>query len=156
MGRLLPIELHPESLEAVPSVRILVIEDDEVIAERIKVGLEKAGFDVDTSADGEDGLLRARRDPYALVILDLMLPKKDGWRVCEALRAARDPVPILMLTARDEVEDRVRGLECGADDYLPKPFDFRELLARIRAVLRRDKLHKARVIQVADLEIDTT
>jgi DNA-binding response OmpR family regulator len=135
-------------------VRILLIEDDEVIAERTKAGLDKAGFTVDTAADGEEGLVRAQRDQYALIILDVMLPKRDGWRVCEALRAARNPVPILMVTARDEIEDRVRGLESGADDYLPKPFDFRELLARIRALLRRDKLLKAQVIKVADLEID--
>src|SRR5438105_13235442 len=97
----------------------------------------------------------ARRGEYALLILDVMLPRMDGWKICEALRARRDTTPILMLTARDTVDDRVRGLETGADDYLPKPFDFKELLARVRALLRRDKLHKTRVVRIADLEIDT-
>lgn len=137
-------------------MRILVIEDDEVIAERIKANLMKAGFDVTVSLDGEEGLQNARFASYALVILDLMLPKRDGMSVCRALRVDRNPVPILMLTARNELDDRVQGLECGADDYLSKPFDFRELLARVRGLLRRDKLHKARVIYIADMEIDTT
>jgi two-component system copper resistance phosphate regulon response regulator CusR len=137
-------------------MRILLIEDDEVIAERIKFGLEKARFTVDLAADGETGLQLARDGPYALLILDLMLPRRDGWSVCEALRLRRNPVPILMLTARGGVEDRVRGLNTGADDYLPKPFDFSELLARVRALLRRDQIHKSRVIQIADLEIDPT
>jgi two-component system copper resistance phosphate regulon response regulator CusR len=135
-------------------MRILLIEDDEVIAERIKVGLERAHLSVDIAADGETGLQMAREGPYALLILDLMLPGRDGWRVCEALRLRRNPLPILMLTARGGVEDRVRGLNAGADDYLPKPFDFNELLARVRALLRRDQIHKSRVIQIADLEID--
>jgi two-component system, OmpR family, copper resistance phosphate regulon response regulator CusR len=135
-------------------MRILLIEDDEIIAERIKVGLERAHFSVDIATDGETGLQRAREGPYALLILDLMLPGRDGWRVCEALRLRRNPLPILMLTARGGVEDRVRGLNAGADDYLPKPFDFNELLARVRALLRRDQIHKSRVIQIADLEID--
>jgi DNA-binding response OmpR family regulator len=137
-------------------MRILLIEDDEVIAERIQSGLQKERFIVDVAADGETGLRMAREGSYALVILDLMLPRRDGLSVCTTLRARRNTVPILMLTARDAVEDRVRGLESGADDYLPKPFDFNELLARVRALLRRDRIHKARVIRVADLEIDTS
>src|SRR5262245_43108740 len=137
-------------------MRILLIEDDEVIAERVKAGLEKARYAVEVAPDGETGLEMAQNGPYALLILDLMLPRRDGWSVCEALRRGRDPVPILMLTARDGVEERIRGLEIGADDYLPKPFDFNELLARVRALLRRDKLHKSRVIRIADLEIDTS
>jgi DNA-binding response OmpR family regulator len=137
-------------------MRILLIEDDDVIAERIKFGLEKARFMVEVAYDGETGLRLAREGPYALVILDLMLPGRDGWSVCEALRLRRNPVPILMLTARGAVEDRVRGLNAGADDYLPKPFDFTELLARVRALLRRDQIHKSGSLQVADLEIDST
>src|SRR5439155_10193612 len=97
----------------------------------------------------------AAEGAYALIILDLMLPKRDGWSVCAAIRGRPDPLPILMLTARDAIDDRVRGLELGADDYLPKPFDFSELLARVRALLRREKIHKGRVIRTADLEIDT-
>src|SRR5688572_13138926 len=130
-------------------MRILLIEDDEIIAERVQAGLERARFTVDVAFDGETGLQMAREGPYALILLDLMLPGRDGWSVCEALRLRRNPVPILMLTARDAVEDRVKGLETGADDYLPKPFDFNELIARVRALLRRDQLHKARVIQIA-------
>jgi DNA-binding response OmpR family regulator len=120
-------------------MRILLIEDDEVIAERIRFGLEKAHFSVDIALDGETGLQMARDGPYSLLILDLMLPGRDGWSVCEALRLRRSPLPILMLTARGGVQDRVRGLNQGADDYLPKPFDFGELLARIRALLRRSR-----------------
>lgn len=136
-------------------MKILLIEDEPGIAAMIRRGLEAARYSVDTASDGTKGLLMARENLYSLIVLDLMLPKVDGWRVCEELRAARNRVPILMLTARDTVDDRVRGLELGADDYLPKPFDFKELLARVRALLRRDKVHRGRIIRVADLEIDT-
>jgi two-component system copper resistance phosphate regulon response regulator CusR len=134
---------------------VLVIEDDDVIRDLIREGLEEARFRVDTAEDGDEGLRMALAGGYDVVLLDLMLPRRDGWEICETLRRRRDTTPILMLTARDAVEDRVRGLEQGADDYLPKPFDFTELLARVRALLRRDKIHKAGVIRVADLEIDT-
>jgi two-component system, OmpR family, copper resistance phosphate regulon response regulator CusR len=137
-------------------VRILVVEDDAILATLVRKGLEQARFDVEVAADGITGLRRAQEEAYGLIILDVMLPGKDGWGVCAALRDRRDPIPILMLTARDSIDDRVRGLEAGADDYLPKPFDFKELLARVRALLRRDKLHKGSVIRIADLEIDTT
>jgi two-component system copper resistance phosphate regulon response regulator CusR len=136
-------------------MRILLIEDEAPIAAVIKKGLEKAHFSVDIARDGEEGLARALDGGYALVILDLMLPKRDGWSVCQALRARRDRTPILMLTARDAVTDRVRGLELGADDYLPKPFAFSELLARVRAQVRRDGAYRARLLKVRDVEIDT-
>lgn len=136
-------------------MKILVIEDDEVIAELLREGLEDAGYAVDIAQDGGRGLELALRGDYSLVVLDLMLPGRDGWSVCETLRRRRSTVPIVMLTARDALDDRVRGLELGADDYLTKPFEFRELLARVRAHLRRDKVHRSRVIQIADLEIDT-
>ena len=136
-------------------MNILLIEDDEVIAELVQMGLEEARFTVEVARDGTSGLQRALEGEYALIILDLMLPGQDGWSICTALRSRHRPVPILMLTARDAVEDRVRGLEAGADDYLPKPFDFAELRARVRALLRRDKVNRTRVIQVADLTIDT-
>jgi DNA-binding response OmpR family regulator len=137
-------------------MRILLIEDDEPIAQIVKAGLEEARFTVDLASDGEEGLRLALHGEYALILLDLMLPGRDGWSVCEALRRRKVTSPILMLTARDSVSDRIKGLEIGADDYLPKPFDFGELVARIRALLRRERIHKSSVIQVADLEIDTT
>ena len=137
-------------------MKILLIEDEPGIATMIRRGLEAARYSVDPASDGAQGLKRAQENLYGLVILDLMLPKVDGWQVCEQLRSHRNRVPILMLTARDAVDDRVRGLELGADDYLPKPFDFKELLARVRALIRRDKIHRARIIRVADLEIDTS
>lgn len=136
-------------------MRVLVIEDETAILRVMKRGLEQAGFVVDAAEDGQAGLDAALEGVHALIVLDLMLPKLDGWKVCEELRRNRIQTPILMLTARGAVEDRVRGLDTGADDYLPKPFDFSELLARIRALLRRDRVHRSRVFQVADLEVDT-
>lgn len=136
-------------------MKVLVVEDDVAIARVVRRGLEQAQFEVDVAGDGANGLELALRGSYALLILDLMLPKLDGWRVCEALRERRNRIPILMLTARAELDDRVRGLDIGADDYLPKPFEFPELLARVRALLRRDKMHRTNVIHIADLEIDT-
>jgi DNA-binding response OmpR family regulator len=137
-------------------LRILLVEDDASIAAVVKRGLEESRFSVDVAADGEAGLQQALTGVYGLILLDLMLPKRDGWSVCEELRRRRLPTPILMLSARDQVRDRVRGLELGADDYLPKPFDFTELLARVRALLRRERLHKSSVIRIDDLEIDTS
>ena len=136
-------------------MNILVVEDDAVLSDLLRQGLEEAGFHVKLAADGGAGLQAAREGTFGLILLDVMLPKLDGWAVCRALRERRNTTPILMLTARDSILDRVRGLEGGADDYLPKPFDFAELLARVRALLRRDKLHKTRVVRVADLQIDT-
>ncbi len=136
--------------------RILLVEDEVGIASVIRRGLEEARFEVEVATDGDEGLRKALEGGHALVILDVMLPKRDGWSICEALRARRSSVPILMLTARDAVSDRIRGLELGADDYLPKPFDYGELLARVRSLLRRDKVHRARVVRVGDLEVDTT
>jgi two-component system copper resistance phosphate regulon response regulator CusR len=132
-----------------------VIEDDEAIARLVRRGLERAGYTVDTAADGTAGLAMALEGTHGLILLDLMLPGLDGWTICREVRERLHGVPLLMLTARDAVDDRVRGLEMGADDYLPKPFEFPELLARVRALLRRDKIHRARVIRVADLMIDT-
>ncbi len=137
-------------------MRILLVEDDAVIAERLKTGLQKERFTVDVARDGENGLAQALAEEYGVVILDVMLPKLDGWTICERLRNHKKTVPILMLTARDTVEDRIKGLETGADDYLPKPFDFRELLARINALTRRDRIHKGRLISIAGLHIDAS
>ena len=136
-------------------MRILLVEDDDVIADRIRVGLEKARYTVDVAEDGETGLQMARDGSYALVILDVMLPRRDGWSILEALRLRGRRVPVLMLTARDSVDDRVKGLDLGADDYLPKPFDFKELQARVRALLRRDSVSKSNVIKLGDLEVNT-
>jgi DNA-binding response OmpR family regulator len=136
-------------------MKILLIEDEPGITRLIRRGLEAAGYGVDTTANGAEGLAMTTEKTYNLILLDLMVPGLDGWQVCEELRAQRSQIPILMLTARDTVEDRVRGLDLGADDYLPKPFEFPELLARVRSLLRRDKIHRTRVIRIDDLEIDT-
>ncbi len=118
-------------------MRILVIEDEKKVAKALREGLEAERYQVRTAADGEEGFLLASRDPYDLVLLDLMLPKRDGIDVLTSLRMRGIPTPVVVLTARDAVEDRVLGLDRGADDYLVKPFTFPELLARIRALLRR-------------------
>jgi two-component system copper resistance phosphate regulon response regulator CusR len=136
-------------------VRVLIVEDEPGIRDVLRRGLQEARFDVDTAADGEEGLRKALSQQYDAVVLDLMLPKRDGWQVCRTIRERRRPIPILMLTARDELDDRVRGLDLGADDYLCKPFEFPEVVARLRALIRRERVNRARVIRVADLEIDT-
>jgi len=136
-------------------MKILVIEDDSLISEVVKSGLEQSHYKVDVAFDGKTGLDMALDHPYAVIVLDLMLPKMDGLTVCRNLREQKRDTPIIMLTARDAVSDRVKGLDSGADDYLPKPFDFRELIARVRALQRRDQIHKTPIIKVADLEIDT-
>jgi DNA-binding response OmpR family regulator len=136
-------------------MRLLIVEDDADIAEVVRRGLTAGGYDVDIAADGEAGLRAAQEHEYAAVLLDVMLPGLNGWEVCRRLRSGRRTTPILMLTARDAVEDRVKGLDLGADDYLPKPFELRELLARVRALVRRDRVHRTRVIQVGEVAIDT-
>lgn len=135
--------------------RILVVEDEQRIAQFIERGLIFEGFRVDVAYDGRSGLAMARDNPPDLVILDWMLPGMDGIEVCKRLRNASS-VPILMLTAKDEVQDRVTGLDAGADDYLIKPFSFDELMARIRALFRRSTVtSKPEVLRFADLELDT-
>ena len=136
-------------------MRLLLVEDEPELAAVVQAGLTASGFTVDWASTGADALARLADGGYGLVLLDVMLPDTDGWHVCETLRRRRDPVPVLMLTARDSIEDRVRGLESGADDYLPKPFDFRELRARVRAILRRERTNKGKIITIADLEVDT-
>ena len=118
-------------------MRLLFIEDDIIIVSFVIKGLESAGFAVDHSANGEDGLHMALTEPYDLAIIDLMLPKLDGGSVIEALRSQKSHLPILILSAKRSVDDRVRGLQLGSDDYLTKPFAFTELLARIQALIRR-------------------
>jgi DNA-binding response OmpR family regulator len=136
-------------------VRILLVDDDVKFASVLRSGLEEHGYAVDVAHDGSDGYHLACVEPYDLIILDIMLPGLDGLEVCCRLRADRCNTPILMLTARDAVDDRVAGLDRGADDYLVKPFAFRELLARTRALLRRDIGSRDPVLRVADLEVDT-
>jgi len=136
-------------------VRILLVEDEPDAARLLAKGLREEAYAVDLAADGEKALEQAATNDYDLVILDVMLPRKNGFEVCRELRASGSAVPVLMLTARDAVGDRVAGLDSGADDYLPKPFDFDELLARVRALLRRRPALYPEVITVADLSIDT-
>jgi heavy metal response regulator len=136
-------------------MRILVVEDERRIAAFIKRGLEEERYAVDVAYDGEEALDWAAVANYDLIVLDVLLPKKDGIEVCRELRAQGNKVPILMLTARDAIEDRVQGLDSGADDYLVKPFAFQELLARIRALLRRSGEIKTPRLQVGDLVLDT-
>lgn len=136
-------------------MRILVVEDDAVIATAIRRSLERERFSVQLAADGLTGLRLAKEGAYGAIVLDVMLPGQDGWALCAALRVRRNITPVLMLTARDSIQDRVRSLDTGADDYLAKPFDTRELIARVRSLLRRGQQHKSSVIRIADLEIDT-
>jgi len=135
-------------------MKILVVEDEERVAHFIQKGLKEEGHAIDLSFDGEDGEFLAEVNDYDLIILDLMLPKKSGITVCRELRDRGIATPVLMLTARDSVEDKVRGLDAGADDYLAKPFAFEELLARVRALLRRRSESKSPTLKIADLELD--
>ncbi len=136
-------------------MRILVVEDEHKLAGILKRGLEENGYAIDVAYDGREGLDLAMQEPYDLIVLDIMLPGIDGLTLCRRLRQERKNTPVMMLTARDTVDDRVAGLDSGADDYLVKPFAFRELLARVRALLRRDNLSRDPVIRAADIEIDT-
>lgn len=136
-------------------MKILVVEDEQKTGDYLRQGLMEAGFVVDLARNGPDGLHGALTVDYDLAILDVMLPGLDGWGVMRGIRAAGKELPVLFLTARDQVDDRVRGLELGADDYLVKPFAFAELLARVRTVLRRgSKTKDAEFLRVADLEVD--
>jgi two-component system copper resistance phosphate regulon response regulator CusR len=136
-------------------MRILLVEDDPRIARFVSQALREQSYAVDAAADGDDALYKASVNDYDAVILDVMIPGRDGFEVCRELRAAGSALPVLMLTARDAVPDRVAGLDSGADDYLTKPFAVAELLARLRALLRRGSAVRPAVIEVADLRIDT-
>lgn len=136
-------------------VKILIVEDEQKTGDYLQQGLSEAGFSVDLTRDGADGLHQAISESYDLVILDVMLPRLNGWQILEMMRQANLLTPVLFLTARDEVGDRVKGLELGADDYLVKPFAFSELLARVRTILRRGKTPSEAVqLRIADLELD--
>jgi two-component system, OmpR family, copper resistance phosphate regulon response regulator CusR len=136
-------------------MRILLIEDEKKTAAFLAKGLREAGFTVDVARDGDKGLELAHATRHDLLIVDVMLPKKDGWTIVAELRREGFHKPILFLTARDSVRDRVKGLELGADDYLVKPFAFSELLARVRSVLRRSPARQNEQLRIEDLEIDT-
>lgn len=136
-------------------MKLLIVEDEPKTGAYLQQGLKEAGFIVDLANNGLDGHHWAMTEPYDLVILDVMLPDVDGWRIIQSLREARNAVPVLFLTARDSVADRVKGLELGADDYLVKPFAFSELLARVRTLLRRGLMaSQPDRLQVADLMLD--
>ena len=135
-------------------MRALVVEDESKMAALLRRGLQEEGFAVDIAANGEDGSWMGTENDYDVILLDVMLPDVDGFEVCRRLRAADRWAPILMLTARDGVQDRVAGLDAGADDYLTKPFSFDELLARVRALLRRGPSERPPVLTVGDLVLD--
>jgi heavy metal response regulator len=135
-------------------MRILLVEDDRKVASFIRKGLTEEGYAVDVAHDGEAGLFMGLDRLHDVIVLDVMLPGKPGFQVLRELRQAKVTTPVLLLTARDAVEDKVQGLDAGADDYLTKPFAFAELLARVRALLRRGKVAQAPALQVADLILD--
>jgi DNA-binding response OmpR family regulator len=136
-------------------MRLLLVEDDARIARFVAKGLREQSYAVDIATNGDDALYQAEVNSYDLIVLDVMIPGRDGFAVCRELRAAGQKIPILMLTAKDAVEDRIAGLDFGADDYLTKPFEFRELLARLRALLRRSGEFRPARIVVADLALDS-
>lgn len=135
-------------------MRILVVEDNHRLSNSLKLNLAHEGYSVDTAYDGQEGQDLAELTPYDLIILDILLPVKDGLKVCRDLRLRRLQTPILLLTARDSVDDRVQGLDCGADDYLVKPFAMRELLARLRALLRRRQPSQVGRLEMGTLVVD--
>jgi DNA-binding response OmpR family regulator len=135
-------------------MRVLYIEDEIEIAEVVQIALTRAGYSVTIASEGREGLLLAQAEQWDVILLDVMLPGLTGMEICKRLRAEKNRTPILMLTARDSVEDQVQGLETGADDYLPKPFALELLLAHLRALIRRESLNRSRVITLYNLTID--
>jgi len=135
-------------------MRVLIVEDEKTLANLIKEGLEDESFSVDIAYDGEEGLFLAENEPYDIIVLDIMLPKIDGIELLRRIRENRIKTPVLLLTAKSAIEDKVEGLNSGADDYLTKPFSFEELLARIRAILRRAFGETRNIVKVADLELN--
>ena len=136
-------------------MRLLVVEDEPDLLTVISQSLREDGYAVDTAADGEEGLSKARGATYDAVVLDLMMPRKDGFAVIKELRKGGSAVPVLVLTARDALPDRVKGLDSGADDYLTKPFELAELLARLRALIRRSARKTSAIIEMGDVRVDT-
>src|SRR5436309_4717101 len=148
------LNLFSEWDDLTPVMRLLFVEDDEKLARAVTRGLRSEGYAVDRASDGEAALLQAAVNEYDAVVLDVMLPQRNGLDVCRALRERGCWAPVLLLTARAAVSDRVEGLDAGADDYLPKPFDFEELLARLRALLRRAPGERPVRIEAGDLVVD--
>ena len=136
-------------------MRILLVEDEPRMSNVIAKGLREQSYAVDVVEDGDAGLYQAALNDYDLIVLDVLLPQRDGFEVCRELRARGDSTPVLMLTARASVDDRITGFDAGADDYLTKPFSFRELVARVRALLRRDSKLRPDVLEVSDLIVDS-
>jgi two-component system copper resistance phosphate regulon response regulator CusR len=136
-------------------MRILLVEDDPVIASSLSKGLREEAYAIDVATDGDAAVYQAAVNPYDAIVLDVMLPKRDGFAVCREIRRRGLTTPVLMLTARDDVRDRIQGLDTGADDYLTKPFELGELLARLRALLRRGPALAPALLRVGDLELDT-
>ncbi len=147
-------ELYNEVLGG--RMKLLIVEDEVKTASFLKKGLSEAGYLVSVAVDGPEGMRLIEGGAFDLIVLDIMLPVVDGWHILTWLRGTGLQTPVLILTARDEVQDRVRGLELGADDYLVKPFAFSELLARVRTILRRPPLRESTTLRVADLELDLT
>jgi two-component system OmpR family response regulator len=135
-------------------MRLLVVEDETKMADILRRGLEQEGYAVDTVAEGTDAIWMATENPYDCIVLDVMIPGPDGVEVCQSLRSKAVWTPIVMVTARGSINDRVRGLDVGADDYLTKPFSFEELLARVRALIRRGAVERPAELKVADLTLD--
>ena len=155
-ANIIRIGIYPRNSSAAEGfVRILLVEDQSDAAQVLAKGLREQSYAVDIAPDGEAALYQTSINDYDLVLLDVMLPRRNGIEVCQDLRASGSTVPVLMLTARDAVQDRVQGLDAGADDYLSKPFDFHELLARMRALLRRGPEVRSEAVHVADLVLDT-
>ena len=135
-------------------MRVLVVEDEVKMVRAVRCGLEQEGYAVDSASDGDEGLYLATENAYDAIVLDVMLPGIDGFEVCRRLRAEQRWAPVLMLTARDTVADRIEGLDVGADDYLVKPFAFGELLARVRALIRRGAVERPVVLRAGDVILD--
>jgi heavy metal response regulator len=146
---------NPDDYHLEHTMRILLVEDEPRMANVIAKGLREQSYAVDVAEDGDSGLYQATLNDYDLIVLDVLLPQRDGYEVCRELRTRGDTTPVLMLTARASVDDRITGFDAGADDYLTKPFSFRELLARIRALLRRDSQLRPDVVEVEDLVVDS-
>lgn len=147
---------QPPASTLINTMRALVVEDEKKTASFVRKALQAEGFAVDVCHNGDDALAAASTTPFDVIVLDIMLPGRDGLGVLKQLRVRKNPAPVLLLSARGEVNERVEGLNAGADDYLPKPFELSELVARVRALTRRHQENKSIILRLADLTLDTT